>query len=82
MIKYYLFLLLIAPLSLIAQTPKNIEVAGTKKFTLNDEVKTILDRTDIYLMASFSEGINNSVLEAMSMEIPILSSNIGPDNCC
>ena len=42
MIKYYLFLLLIAPLSLIAQTPKNIEVAGTKKFTLNDEVKTIL----------------------------------------
>ena len=28
-------------------------------------------------MASFSEGINNSVLEAMSMEIPVLSSDVG-----
>ena len=40
-------------------------------------VKNILKVTDIYLMGSFSEGINNSVLEAMAMEIPVVVSNVG-----
>ena len=40
-------------------------------------VRDILNFTDIYLMASFSEGINNSALEAMSMEIPVLASDVG-----
>ncbi len=67
MIKYYLFLLLIAPITLVAQTPKNIEIAGTKKFNLNDEVKTILANYHVNSStAKLEEGALKGMLASLN----------------
>lgn len=36
-----------------------------------------LSEADIYLSSSLSEGISNAVLEAMSMGLPVVSTNVG-----
>ncbi|WP_345867280.1 glycosyltransferase family 4 protein [Shewanella algae] len=41
-----------------------------------DEVINILDRTDLYIQASRSEGLPRSVIEAMSRGVPVVSSNL------
>lgn len=42
-----------------------------------DEVCNLYDDTDIFFLPSVSEGIANAVLEAMSMQLPIVSSVCG-----
>lgn len=41
------------------------------------EVKARLEACDIFLLPSLSEGISNAVLEAMAMQIPVVSTAAG-----
>ncbi len=41
------------------------------------EVKARLEKCDIYLSPSLSEGISNAVLEAMAMELPVIATRAG-----
>lgn len=43
----------------------------------HDIVRTLNECTDIYVQASFSEGLPASVLEAMACELPVAVSRIG-----
>jgi glycosyltransferase involved in cell wall biosynthesis len=41
------------------------------------EVRRALESADVYLLPSVSEGISNAALEAMAMELPVVSTNVG-----
>ncbi|MDZ7648854.1 MAG: glycosyltransferase [Cytophagales bacterium] len=41
------------------------------------EVKSRLEKCDIYVLPSLSEGISNAVLEAMAMQLPVVSTRAG-----
>lgn len=43
----------------------------------SNEVKSHLEKCDIYLLPSLSEGISNAVLEAMAMELPVVTTSAG-----
>lgn len=43
----------------------------------SSQVKERLDKSDIFLLPSLSEGISNSALEAMAMELPVISTRSG-----
>lgn len=45
-----------------------------------EEIKSLLEKTDIFLLPSLSEGISNVVLEAMAMEVPVVSTTAGGMN--
>lgn len=53
---------------------KNVILAGKKT---RNEVLEIYQTTDISFLPSVSEGIANVILEAMSMEIPVIASKSG-----
>lgn len=42
-----------------------------------DEINETLNHTDIFMLTSFSEGIPNVVLEAMSKEVPVVTTRCG-----
>ena len=42
-----------------------------------DEINETLDNTDVFMLTSFSEGIPNVVLEAMSKEVPVVTTRCG-----
>ena len=42
-----------------------------------EEIHALYEGADIFFLPSVSEGIANVVLEAMSMELPVVSSNAG-----
>ena len=42
-----------------------------------EEIKLELETTDVFLLSSLSEGISNAALEAMSMEVPVVSTISG-----
>ena len=52
----------------------NIILAGKKS---RDEVFELYSVSDIFFLPSVSEGIANVVLEAMSMQLPVVSSDTG-----
>lgn len=41
------------------------------------DVKAALEAADLYLLPSVSEGISNAALEAMAMEVPVITSDAG-----
>lgn len=41
------------------------------------EIKKILSITDVFVMTSSYEGLNNSILEAMSMGKPVIATKVG-----
>lgn len=43
----------------------------------SNEVKKFLNSTDIFILSSLYEGVANSVLEAMSMKIPVITTKVG-----
>ena len=45
-----------------------------------EEIRTTLEQADVYLSPSLSEGLSNSVLEAMAMELPVVATGIGGMN--
>jgi colanic acid/amylovoran biosynthesis glycosyltransferase len=42
-----------------------------------EEVQEALQNTDVFLLPSLSEGLSNSALEAMAMEVPTIATNVG-----
>ncbi len=55
----------------------HVVFAGRKSST---EVRAALERADVYLLPSLSEGISNAALEAMAMEVPIVTTTAGGMN--
>lgn len=53
---------------------ENIVLLGKKN---KDEIKELYEEADIYFLPSVSEGLANAVLEAMSMSIAVVSSDVG-----
>lgn len=41
------------------------------------EIKSRLEKCDIFVLPSLSEGISNAVLEAMAMQVPVVSTRSG-----
>jgi colanic acid/amylovoran biosynthesis glycosyltransferase len=41
------------------------------------EVRAALEGADLYVLPSVSEGISNAALEAMAMELPVVSTSVG-----
>ncbi len=41
------------------------------------EVKSRLEKCDIYMLPSLSEGISNAVLEALAMQVPVIATRAG-----
>ena len=52
----------------------DVVLAGSKP---NEAVKALMENADIFFLPSVYEGIANVVLEAMSMEIPVVSTKCG-----
>jgi colanic acid/amylovoran biosynthesis glycosyltransferase len=54
---------------------KNLPVifAGNKS---NSEIRQLLDRADVFALASFAEGVPVALMEAMAMEVPCVSTSI------
>ncbi len=43
----------------------------------SSHVRDALERADVYLLPSLSEGISNAALEAMAMELPVVATTAG-----
>jgi len=61
----------------ISKSDQRIKFLGQKNLS---EIKKILAKTDIFVNPSYSEGLPTSVLEAGSMNIPIIATNVGGTN--
>ena len=42
-----------------------------------DDVRSILQGADVLLLTSLAEGVSNSVLEAMAVGVPVVTTNVG-----
>jgi len=42
-----------------------------------DDLPAVLNALDVFVLASFSEGLSNTILEAMSCCLPVIASNVG-----
>jgi colanic acid/amylovoran biosynthesis glycosyltransferase len=42
-----------------------------------EEVRNALETADVYVQPSVSEGLSNATLEAMAMEVPVVSTDVG-----
>ncbi len=51
-----------------------VDLAGTKE---HHEIKKCLEKADVFFLPSVYEGIANAALEAMSMELPVVSTTCG-----
>ena len=51
---------------------ENVKFAGEV-----EDIREVLEETDLFILASLSEGISIAVLEAMAMEIPVIASDVG-----
>ncbi|MBS1627066.1 MAG: glycosyltransferase family 4 protein [Bacteroidetes bacterium] len=56
------------------QIEKNVRLLGKRT---HDEVNEILNSANALILTSYAEGIPNVVLEAMSKEIPVVTTNCG-----
>jgi colanic acid/amylovoran biosynthesis glycosyltransferase len=52
----------------------HVKLLGKKD---RNEIKKLYEDADIYFLPSVSEGLANAVLEAMSMSLPVVSSDVG-----
>jgi glycosyltransferase involved in cell wall biosynthesis len=53
------------------------EIVGLAGKMDSSQVKARLEKSDIFLLPSLSEGISNAALEAMAMELPVISTRSG-----
>lgn len=58
----------------ILKLNKHVFLVGRKNL---NEIKNLYETADIFFLPSVSEGIANVVLEAMAMELPVISSDCG-----
>jgi glycosyltransferase involved in cell wall biosynthesis len=55
----------------------HVRFAGRRSST---EVRAALENADVYVLPSLSEGISNAALEAMAMEVPLVTTTAGGMN--
>lgn len=56
------------------ECPENVEFLGTIS---KNEVKVLLDDSDVFLFPTHSEGFSNALLEAMARGVPIITTPVG-----
>ena len=56
------------------QLASHVTLWGRKSST---ELRAALERADVYILPSLSEGLSNAALEAMAMELPVVSTTAG-----
>lgn len=65
----------------IAARAKALNVAGRYRYhgvyTHPEECRAFMERLDVFVMPSFSEGTPNSIVEAMACAKPIIASEVG-----
>ncbi len=54
--------------------PRNVEFLG---IISKDEVKSLLDNSDVFLFPTHTEGFSNALLEAMARGVPIITTSVG-----
>ena len=54
--------------------PQNIEITGNLSV---DAVFQTLDKSDVFLFPTHSEGFSNALLEAMARGLPVVATNVG-----
>lgn len=62
---------------IVKQLPKNIMLLGDVDRNM---VKNYLDKADVFLLPSISEGFSMSLLEAMARGLPIIATNVGDNS--
>jgi len=53
---------------------KNVEFYGRAS---TGEIKKLLGQASVFFLSSISEGVSNAVLEAMAMEVPVVTTDAG-----
>lgn len=76
------FVLLIAgegdQLDLLREEASVLGISGNVKFLgFRDDVPSLLQAMDVFVLPSLSEGLPLSVLEALALEKPIVATNVG-----
>ena len=55
-------------------THEGVEFLGTMN---KCQIRTLLRHSDLLVMPSYNEGLPTVILEALAMNVPVLSSNVG-----
>jgi len=69
--------IIIGPMSeefLKIKKPLNVKFLGPKN---KSEVIDFLDKSDVFIFPSYTEGFSNSILEAMARGVPIITTKVG-----
>ncbi len=80
--KFPAFVLLIAgegdQLDLLSKEASDLGIAGNVKFLgFRDDVPSLLQAMDVFVLPSLSEGLPLSILEALALQKPVVATNVG-----
>lgn len=56
------------------ELPSNVNLVGREQ---HEKIKKYMEEADLFLFPSYTEGFSNALLEAMSVGLPIIASNVG-----
>lgn len=63
--------------SIIHESKGNVVVKGS---LLANEVKELLDKSDVFIFPTYTEGFSNALLEAMSRGLPVITTDVGANH--
>ena len=64
---------------MLAQMIDNLNLSGSVRLfdSLSDEIVNFYQNLDLFVLSSLGEGVPNVILEAMSMQLPCIVSDVG-----